>query len=109
MVKKKTERGRFTRALKKVAEWCKWNRHSPIGEQQEALSQKLMGHYAYYGVTGNVRCLSNFLHEVERVWRKWLSRRSRENAMPWERFTVLLRRYPLPAARVVHSCYAAKL
>ena len=109
VVKRKTEKGRFTRALKRVAEWCKRNRHAPIGEQQGALSQKLMGHYAYYGVTGNIRCLSSFFHEVKRVWRKWLSRRSRGNPMQWKRFRELLLRYPLPAARVVHSCYVAKL
>ena len=109
VVKKKTEKGRFTRALKRVAEWCKRNRHAPIGEQQGALSQKLMGHYAYYGVTGNIRCLSSFLYEVKMVWRKWLSRRSRGNPMQWKRFRELLLKYPLPAAWVVHSCYVAKL
>jgi group II intron reverse transcriptase/maturase len=109
VVKRKTEMGRFTRALKRVAEWCKRNRHASIGEQQEALSQKLMGHYAYYGITGNFVCLSSFHYEVKKVWRKWLSRRSRGNPMPWERFIEMLRRYPLPTARVVHSCYAAKL
>jgi hypothetical protein len=41
---------------------------------------------------------------VERVWRKWLARRN-NHGMPWERFAQLLKRYPLPPARVVHSVY----
>jgi len=109
VVKRKTESGRFTRTLKRVTEWCRRNRHRPLAEQQRVLAQKLNGHYAYYGITGNSRCLGSFLYQVTRIWRKWLMRRSRGQYISWERFLKLLQRYPLPAARVVHSCYAAKL
>ena len=109
VVKRKTESGRFTRALKRITEWCRRNRHRPLGEQQRILAQKLNGHYAYYGITGNSRCLSGFQYQVTRIWRKWLMRRSRGQYISWERFLRLLQRYPLPAARIVHSCYAVKL
>ena len=109
VVKRKTETSRFSRALKKVVNWCKWNRHQPLGDQQRALAAKLHGHYSYYGITGNVRCLGNFRYQVLRVWHKWLSRRSRGRRMTWARFNVLLSHYPLPAVRVVHSCYATNL
>jgi RNA-directed DNA polymerase len=107
VVKRKTESERFTRALKSIATWCRWNRHKPLGEQQRVLSLKLRGHYAYYGITGNGRCLSNFLFQVMRAWQKWLSRRSNRSYITWARFNQLLQRYPLPPARVVHSVYAA--
>jgi group II intron reverse transcriptase/maturase len=109
VVKRKTESGRFTRALKRITEWCRRNRHKPLGEQQRILAQKLNGHYAYYGITGNSRCLSGFQYQVTRIWRKWLMRRSRGQYISWGRFLRLLQRYPLPAARIVHSCYAVKL
>jgi RNA-directed DNA polymerase len=109
VVKRKTEGSRFTRALKKVSEWCDRNRHQSLAVQREALGRKLKGHFAYYGITGNARSLCNFRFEVQRAWRKWLSRRSRGQPMTWERFNVLLTRYSLPPARVLHSCYAAKL
>ena len=109
VVMRKTEPSRFTRALKKVAEWCKRNRHRPLGEQQCALTLKLRGHYAYYGITGNYRRLNSFLWETQRIWWKWLARRTRGHRLRWEKVCGLLQRYPLPAARVVHSCYAAKL
>jgi RNA-directed DNA polymerase len=108
-VLRKTELGRFTRALKSIIEWCKRNRHRPVSEQQQILAQKLRGHYAYYGITGNFRCLNSFLWEVQRAWRRWLERRTRGHRLNWDRFCALLQRYPLPPARVVHSCYAAKL
>jgi hypothetical protein len=109
VVKRKTEPGRFTRALKRITEWCRRNRHRPLGEQQRILAQKLNGHYAYYGITGNSSCLSGFQYQVTRIWRRWLMRRSRGQYISWERFLRLLQRYPLPAARIVHSCYAVKL
>ncbi len=55
-----------------IAQWCRANRHLPISEQHAKLSQKVRGHYAYYGITGNARALGWFLMAVSRAWRKWL-------------------------------------
>jgi RNA-directed DNA polymerase len=78
-----------------------------LAEQQAALRKKLLGHYAYYGITGNVRSLNNFLHEVRRIWRKWLARRG--SRPTWNDFRHLVNRYPLPPVKIVHSVFAAKL
>jgi len=107
VVKRKTESGRFTRALKGITKWCKWNRHLPLGEQQRILSLKLRGHYAYYGITGNGPYLAQYLWQVQRVWFKWLSRRGGGKRLTWERFNRLLRNHPLPPVRVVHSVCTA--
>jgi len=32
-------------------------RHSPLREQAYHLNQMLRGHYAYYGIAGNIRAL----------------------------------------------------
>jgi RNA-directed DNA polymerase len=105
VVKRKTAKSRFGRAVKRIAQWCRKFRHRPITEQQRALNRKLQGHYAYYGVTGNARALNRFRRMVERSWRTWLDRRSQRSHMTWERFQRLLERYPLMPARVVHSVY----
>lgn len=106
VVKRKTASSRLSRALRSIALWCRFNRHRPIGEQQHTLGQKLRGHFAYYGITGNSQSLSWFRYEVGRCWRKWLNRRNRERSLDWNLFNRLLARYPLPPARVVHSVYA---
>ncbi len=103
MPRTKTMSTRLTRSVRKIAEWCRNNRHRPVAEQQRQLNTKLRGHYQYYGVTGNFRCLSNFWHLVKTVWRMWLNRRAQQRRMPWERFHRLLLRYPLLAPRIVHS------
>jgi RNA-directed DNA polymerase len=105
VVKRKTAASRLRRALRSIAQWCRWNRHRPVSEQHQTLSQKLRGHFAYYGITGNSSALSWFRLAVVRCWRKWLNRRNREQSLDWDLFNRLLERYPLPPARVVHSVY----
>ena len=105
VVQRKTAKDRFTRALREVGHWCRAHRHWPVAAQQAALRRKLQGHHAYYAITGNARALARFLHEVRRLWRKWLHRRSWRARMTWVRFVRLTERYPLPPARVVHSVY----
>ena len=54
-------------------------------------------------ITGNARALYWFLWAVSRAWRKWLNRRDRCRVMLWSRFNRLLKRYPLPWPKIVHS------
>ena len=105
MVKRKTAQGRLSRALKTIAQWCRHHRHQPIPEQHHTLVQKLRGHFAYYGITGNALSLRLFREAVIRIWRKWLARRRRCGFLPWTTYTRLLAHYALPAAVVIHSVY----
>ena len=66
----------------------------------------MRGHFAYYGITGNSSALSEFRIAVVRCWRFWLNRRNRERSLDWDQFNRLLKRYPLPLTKVVHSVYA---
>jgi group II intron reverse transcriptase/maturase len=104
-VKVRTAASRQRRALSTLAAWCRGWRHEPIPQQHYTLSQKMRGHYAYYGVTGNYRSLNRFYYAVRRIWRTWLSRRSWKSPLTWSRFERLLERFPLPPPRVVHSVY----
>jgi RNA-directed DNA polymerase len=110
VVRRKTARPRLARAVGAIKEWCRQNRHVPLGVQQRTLSQKLLGHFGYYGITGNGRSLHRFRNAVRRQWKKWLGRRTRRrDSMDWEKFDRLWREhYPLPVVRIVHSIYAAK-
>jgi RNA-directed DNA polymerase len=100
VVRRKTAKDRFQRALDKVTEWCCKNRHLPLKEQWQALRRKLSGHFGYYGIPGNSRLLVRFRFLVEGIWRKWLSRRSQRAYLSWEDFRRLLAHYPLPAPTV---------
>ncbi|MDP6513735.1 MAG: group II intron reverse transcriptase/maturase [SAR202 cluster bacterium] len=103
VIKRRTAKSRFTRAVKGVRGWCRTNRHLPLAVQHGMLVRKLRGHFNYYGITGNYEALARFQWEVRRTWHKWLGRRSQRGRIPWDDYERLLRRYPLPSPRVVHS------
>jgi RNA-directed DNA polymerase len=105
VVKRRTAPSRFRRAMETMAKWCRLNLHRPLPEQHRMLSQKLRGHFAYYGITGNSEGLRRFRDAVIGLWRQWLSRRRRGKLISWDAFTRLLGYYSLPPARVVHSVY----
>ncbi len=105
VIRQKTAKDRFSRAVKRIGAWCREHRHWSIREQHGALVQKLRGHYGYYGLTGNSRMLGRFRDEVTRRWRYWLNRRSQQRKWTWERFARCLRYWPLPPATPVHSIY----
>jgi RNA-directed DNA polymerase len=111
VVKRQTSKNRLRRGFSAIAQWCRTNRHQAMVAQHVTLSQKLHGHYAYYGITGNAEALARFRRGVIGLWRKWLGRRHRAGEVSWERMYRLLKRYPLPPAIVVHSVYrqAAKV
>jgi group II intron reverse transcriptase/maturase len=96
VVKRKTADSRLRRALRRIAEWCRRNRHLPVREQYETLTQKLRGHYQYYGVIGNKPSLQRYYYGVVCLWRKWLGRRKRRGQFSWARFLGLLRVLVLP-------------
>lgn len=100
VVKRKTASSRFSRALRRITDWCRQHRHQAVGQQQQTLAQKLRGHFGYFGITGNSESINRFRERVIGIWRKWLGRRSQRAAMDWDRMHKLLKRYPLPPARV---------
>ena len=72
--------------------------------QWKGLCQRMRGHYQFYGITGNIKSLSRYRYEVGRRWWRSLNRRSGHDAKAWNWFNaIILKRYPLPAERIVHS------
>jgi group II intron reverse transcriptase/maturase len=101
-VKSRTAKDRLARAIKRVATWCRDHRHLSLQSQWTALSQKLRGHFGYYGITSNMTALKRFRWRVLRVWKKWLARRSNAG-LTWAAMLRVQQRYPLPEARIVHQ------
>lgn len=96
----KTDKARLRRSLEKCHQQLRMIRHEPLNEQARQINQLLRGHYAYYGVAGNVRSLQRVYRSVERYWRTMLSSRSRKGRMQWEVFLEIKRTYPLQLPRL---------
>ncbi|MFC3391098.1 group II intron reverse transcriptase/maturase [Aidingimonas halophila] len=104
VIKRKTAKGRLQRSLRRIALWCRWNRHLPIREQHRRLRSKVQGHYAYYGIRGNMRSLRSFRQHVTETWIRWLRRRSQRAYFSWDKASQLLSLLPLPPARIMQRC-----
>lgn len=99
-MKRITARKRMTVKLKAFKEWMKQARILPTCEIMKTVGAKIRGHFAYYGVTDNTRGIQRYVRAVSRLLYKWLNRRGKRRSLPWERFQLLLKRYPLPRPRI---------
>lgn len=96
----KTRRASLRRAKKSIYDWCRRHRHLSIQEQHAALYRRLRGHFNYFGVSGNYNSMMRLVEATKRSWYKWLCRRSQRTRLNWERFTDMLRWWPLPRPRI---------
>src|SRR4030095_14802181 len=103
VLQRKTAKKRVRRAKKTLWQWCRVNRHRPLKEQYQQLGQTLQGHSQYYSIRGNYRALEWVFEFVRTAWRYWLSRRSRERSIRWDKFERLLAVFPLPRPRIIHQ------
>lgn len=103
VIRRKTASKRLQSRLRAITDWCRKNRHETIRDQHQTLTLKLNGHYQYYGITGNFRCLANYLFCVRQTWFKWLNRRSQKKSLTWDQFAQILEKLPLPQPRIAHS------
>lgn len=104
-IKRKTQSKTMRAKMAIIYQWCKDNMHKPVTVQYEKLCAKLLGHYQYYGVRGNYKMLEVFFEHVERSWKYWLGRRTRNGHIKWEKFDNVYRKYlPLPKPRITQTC-----
>lgn len=105
VIKRKTSCRRLTRALTAMRAWFKEHLHDPVRKQWETLRKKLLGHYGYYGITGNANAIALFRTEVGILWKGALGHRSQKGYLNVKAYKALTDRFPLPQAKVVHSIY----
>ena len=94
-----TQRDRVARKLRELRMEARRRMDQPVPQQQCWLSQALRGHYAYFGLSGNWRAVSNLYWQVLTLWGRSLRRRS-QRGLTWAHFAELLTRFPLPRPRM---------
>jgi group II intron reverse transcriptase/maturase len=99
-LKRKTSKKRLRRALTEINHWLRRERNvRRLPDLWRAISRKMRGHFNYFGVTDNSRCLEQFGIAVRRLLFKWLNRRSQRRSFTWVSFSRYTARYPLPRPR----------
>jgi len=84
-VGRRTESKRFYKAVGKVSVWLQMNRNKmTLKDIWKKAAQKLIGHYAYYGMSGNFTKIKRYHYLVERLLFRWLNRRSQKKSFNWK-------------------------
>ena len=99
-MKRITSRKKFTAKIRMFKDWLRANRTLPTRELMGKVAMKLRGHFAYYGVTDNSKGITRFAYEVRLLLFKWLNRRGKRDCMSWDKFDLLLKKFPLPQPRI---------
>jgi RNA-directed DNA polymerase len=102
----KTAKENLNRKLKETKEWIKNVRNLiTLKDWWPVLKAKLIGHYNYFGISGNIRSLKQFYYQVVKTTFKWINRRSQRKSMTWEMYQHYLQWNPLPMPRIYHALY----
>jgi len=105
-VKRKTEAKKFKSKIKAFKVWIKTIRSFvPLPDIFSRVRIKLLGHYAYYGITDNSKMIRNYYDIVIRLLFKWLNRRSQRRSFTYDKFKRYLKHNPLPLPRIYVSIF----
>jgi len=105
-VGRKTAKERLRQRLKEMNQWLRDIRNvKKLERWWGVLNMKLMGHYRYYGVSGNMREVKVFYFRVLGLVFKWVNRRSQKQSFNWAQFQKFLKFNPLPRPKIYHRTY----
>lgn len=78
-----------------VKVWLKTQNQVNVLEVIKRINRKIIGHYRYYGVSGNFKCIVKFYKYIVTALYKMLTRRSQRSYLDWTRYNKLLIKQPI--------------
>jgi len=104
---RKTSGKKYRQKMKAMNLWLKSVRNLvKLQDWWKVLAKKLIGHYNYYGISGNWPVLEKFYKRTLTLTHKWINRRSQRKSYNWVQFNHLLKYNPLPKPKIYHLTYA---
>ena len=104
---RRTSGKKYRAAVKAMNVWLKGIRdEAALAVWWKLLKSKVIGHYRYYGISGNSRGIGMFNQCVRRLAFKWINRRSQRKSYTWGQFCGFLKYNPLPRPVLYHRTYA---
>lgn len=99
-MKRVTARSRFRRSLAGLKEWLRQAQLLGTRAIWDGACTRIRGHIAYFGVSDNSDGIVRFVDEAKWLLFKRLNRRGKRRCVPWDKFNLMLRRFPLPRPRI---------
>jgi len=100
-VKRRTNKQKYTAALKSLKTWMKGKRHTPLKGLKKNLRSKLSGHFNYYGVIRNSRMLSQFFNAARWIIYRVLNERSQKTSYNWKGFREMWKTLDIPNPKII--------
>ena len=105
-VGQRTSKKKFRAKIKAMNSWLKSVRNAvKLREWWAILRVKLLGHYRYYGISGNLMGIKRYYLRVLALVYKWINRRSQRRSYNRKGFAHYLEYYPLPKPRIYRNLY----
>lgn len=105
-VGRKTSAKKFRQKIKGINTWLKKIRNMvELKEWWQVLGRKLIGHYNYYGISGNMPALNNYYFNCSKLAFKWINRRSQKRSYNLKQYFRFMKYNPLPKPKIYHSMY----
>jgi hypothetical protein len=99
---RRTARNRLQAARRRITDWIKSQRHLPRKDFIQGLNRRLIGHYNYYGLCGNVGDLRRYHTAAVVAAFKWLNRRGgKRKSFTWDAFKRALKRLGVARPRII--------
>ncbi|MCL6561182.1 MAG: group II intron reverse transcriptase/maturase [Firmicutes bacterium] len=103
----RTSKKKLKAKKQNVKEWLNENIHGKPSDTIELLNKKLVGHYRYYGISGNYEGLLKFYRYIRIALYKMLTRRSQRAYLTWRRYRMLLEKHPIAEPRIYVNIWQA--
>ena len=106
-VKLKTDGKKLSAKMRKASVWVKHIRHHKVKEIICTINRSLRGHYQYYGVSDNYKCLYRFRWHIIRMLFKVLRSRGNRRRLTWDTYlNKILKENPIVNPRIYIKLYS---
>ena len=79
----KTNKKKLKQKFEVAKKWLHDNMHKPILEIGLSIKKKIIGHYAYYGISGNYSSLLKYYKYLKYTWYNTLRKRGQKNRIKY--------------------------
>jgi group II intron reverse transcriptase/maturase len=108
-IKRITSRKKLKSKKQNVKKWLHDSMHMKVKILIERLNQKLVGHYRYYGISGNSLHMGKFRDYITVQLYKTLNRRGQKHRYSWEKFrNNILKKFPIKLPKIYVNLYQLK-
>lgn len=102
----KSSKKKMKQKRENVKKWLCDNMHEDITETLEKIKTKILGHYNYYGVSGNIKEMHKFYWYVKITYFRTLQRRGQKHPIPYERYASYWDAIKIPLPRICVNIWA---